>query len=139
MDWHLSADGSQSPVLSLPGDLMTLRLTTSWYVDPATGIMGPVETTLPPRLVRIMLTCPAIPPDLVALLLERIALLTMLGRNFPLPEAQPRRHSISSNPSTREVRPKLPQYHHAGIAPTALPTSIRLKTSNIGLLRKSID
>ncbi|MGI4809815.1 MAG: SWIM zinc finger family protein [Janthinobacterium lividum] len=65
IEWHLDIDGSQSPILSLPGDFVTLRLTRPWYVDPATGMMGPVETTLPSRLVRTMLTCPAVPPDLV--------------------------------------------------------------------------
>ncbi len=59
--WRLTDDGRQRPDLVLPGALIALRLSAPWYVEPATGAMGPVETTLPPRLILAMLDSPALP------------------------------------------------------------------------------
>jgi len=63
LDWNLTDDGSQRPDLTLPERFIVLRLATPWYVDPATGTMGPVETALPPRVVHAMLAGPALPRD----------------------------------------------------------------------------
>ncbi|MGI4798103.1 MAG: SNF2-related protein, partial [Janthinobacterium lividum] len=77
MEWQLGDNASQSPVLILPDNLRTLRLTRPWYVDPATGVMGPIETGLPSRLVRTLLAAPAVPPNLV----ERLR--TEIDRRWP--------------------------------------------------------
>ena len=77
MEWQLGDNGNQSPVLILPDNLRTLRLTRPWYVDPATGVMGPIETGLPSRLLCTLLAAPAIPPNLV----ERLR--TEIDRRWP--------------------------------------------------------
>jgi superfamily II DNA or RNA helicase len=58
--WTLSDDGRQRPELALPENLLLLRLAEPWYVDPATGLIGPVATELPARVVRAMLAGPAL-------------------------------------------------------------------------------
>jgi superfamily II DNA or RNA helicase len=58
--WTLSDDGRQRPELELPKNLLLLRLAEPWYVDPATGVIGPVATGFPARIVRAMLAGPAI-------------------------------------------------------------------------------
>ena len=60
--WRLFEDGSQRPELALPAPSIALRLAIPWYVDPATGVMGPVEINLPARLIQAMLAAPALPP-----------------------------------------------------------------------------
>jgi len=64
--WTLSDDGRQRPVLELPPSLVLLRLASPWYVDPATGALGPVETELPAEVVRVMLASPWLPPAVAA-------------------------------------------------------------------------
>ena len=59
LSWRIFEDGSQRPELSLAAPLIALRLAIPWYVDPATGVMGPVEIDLPTRLVHAMLAAPA--------------------------------------------------------------------------------
>ena len=59
--WALADDGSQRANLVLPAPLVALHLANPWYVDPATGTMGPVETDLPARVVHAMLSSPALP------------------------------------------------------------------------------
>ena len=63
LDWSVDENGSQRPALLIPGHLLLLRLALPWYVDPATGAIGPVATALSPRLVHALLAGPALPPD----------------------------------------------------------------------------
>ena len=60
--WAVADDGRQRPDLVVPAPLIALRLAAPWYVDPLTGIMGPIETALPARVIRAMLDSPALPP-----------------------------------------------------------------------------
>ena len=62
LTWVVADDGRQRPDLAVPAPLVALRLAAPWYVDPATGAMGPIATFLPARLVRAMLDSPALPP-----------------------------------------------------------------------------
>ena len=77
VEWTLAGDGHQRAGLTLPGQLVALRLSAPWYVDPANGVMGPVETALPARLIHAMLGSPALPPALAA----RVA--TEMTRRWP--------------------------------------------------------
>ncbi len=77
LEWRLSDDGSQRPVLVLPGPLIVLRLAAPWYVDPATGAMGPVETELLARLVQAMLAGPALPSNIAGRVRDE------MGRRWP--------------------------------------------------------
>ena len=58
--WTVAENGQQRPDLHLAPPLIPLRLAAPWYVDPATGAMGPIETGLPHRLVRAILASPAV-------------------------------------------------------------------------------
>ena len=60
--WVVADDGGQRPELTLPEPCIALRLAEPWYVNPVTGTMGPVESTLPSRVIRTMLEGPALPP-----------------------------------------------------------------------------
>ena len=73
LTWVVAEDGRQRPDLVLSEPLVPLRLTVPWYVDPATGAMGPVETALPARLVRAMLDGPALPPAVAGRVREEMA------------------------------------------------------------------
>ena len=64
LTWRTVEDGAQRPELLLPVGLRALRLASPWYVEPETGLVGPVAIDLPPRLVRILLAAPAVTPEL---------------------------------------------------------------------------
>ena len=66
LTWALSEDGRQRPVLEVPEPLLALNLAEPWYADPGSGAVGPVETDLPPRVLRAMLACPSVPPRIAA-------------------------------------------------------------------------
>jgi superfamily II DNA or RNA helicase len=63
--WHLNEDGSQHPevVLEATEGAALLRVPEPWYVEPATGTLGPVELGVPAPLARRLLAAPAIAPD----------------------------------------------------------------------------
>ncbi len=61
--WTVQSDGRQLPALEVAPPMLALRLATPWYVDPATGVMGLLETGLPTRLIRAVLAAPALPPS----------------------------------------------------------------------------
>ncbi len=77
LTWVVAEDGRQRPGLALPAPLVALRLAVPWYVDPAGGAMGPVETALPARLVRAMLDSPALLPAVAGRVREE------MGRRWP--------------------------------------------------------
>ena len=72
LSWRIFEDGSQRPELALHAPLIALRLAIPWYVDPATGVMGPVEIDLPTRLVHAMLAAPALPPAIAGRVREEM-------------------------------------------------------------------
>ena len=86
LTWIVADDGRQRPDLALPTPLVALRLAVPWYVEPATGAVGPVETALPARLVRAMLDSPALPLAVASRVREE------MGRRWPdcsLPAPKP--------------------------------------------------
>ena len=86
LTWVVAGDGRQRPDLALPAPLVPLRLAVPWYVNPATGAMGEVETALPARLIRAMLDSPALPPAVAGRVREE------MGRRWPgslLPTPKP--------------------------------------------------
>ena len=77
LNWVVAEDGRQRPGLTLPAPLVALRLIVPWYVDPATGSMGPVETALPTRLVLAILESPSLSPAIAGRVREE------MGRRWP--------------------------------------------------------
>jgi len=64
--WRLQEDGSQRPALDLGDGIEPVGLVAPWFVEPASGIMGPIETALPPALLRTLLAAPSVPPGAAA-------------------------------------------------------------------------
>ena len=85
LDWRLLEDGSQRPELLLPPSLVALRLASPWYVEPATGVIGPVETELPARVIQAMLTGPALPSAIAGRVREEMER-RWPGQRFPAPK-----------------------------------------------------
>jgi superfamily II DNA or RNA helicase len=124
--WRLNEDGSQSPHLVLNDGGEPLLLPTPWYVDPATGVMGPVALDMSARLARRLLTAPPIPID------QAVRVRLELARRLPAvpaPEelAPPERVNGPPRPHLRLVRAMLPSPYgytygsrQAGDQPTPL-------------------
>jgi superfamily II DNA or RNA helicase len=64
--WITKPDASQQAALALDEGLLGVRIPAPWYVDPVTGVMGPVAMDLPSRVVARLLNAPSIPPEAAA-------------------------------------------------------------------------
>ena len=63
--WATAEDGVQRFRLDAGGDgVLVLPLAKPWYLDPASGLTGPLETDLPPHLLPVLMTAPPVPPPL---------------------------------------------------------------------------
>ena len=63
--WETAEDGVQRFRLDAGGDgVLVLPLPKPWYLDPVSGLTGPLETDLPPHLLPVLLTAPPVPPPL---------------------------------------------------------------------------
>ena len=60
MTWRLLEDGSQRACLDLGVEADLIGLMPPWFIEPKTGVMGPVETDLPHRLLRAVLASPVL-------------------------------------------------------------------------------
>ncbi|WP_035691840.1 DEAD/DEAH box helicase [Azospirillum halopraeferens] len=61
--WVADADGVQSFRFAGPAaDAPVLAVTPPWYIHPATGDCGPLETGLPDRLAAALAAAPPVPP-----------------------------------------------------------------------------
>ncbi|WP_207456490.1 DEAD/DEAH box helicase [Azospirillum sp. SYSU D00513] len=71
--WRMDADGAQRPVLVMkePGAIV-LPLVPPWYLDPETGLCGPLETGLPDRVAAALLAAPAVPVEEVVRVREEL-------------------------------------------------------------------
>ena len=66
-----------------------MRLPAPWYVDPGTGLMGPVGLDLPQRVVTRLLNAPSIPPEAAAEVRAQLSR-RMPAAKLPVPaELQP--------------------------------------------------
>ena len=77
--WRLAEDGAQVPDFAIEGvpEVRVLRLAAPWYVEPLTGVMGPVETDFAPRIAVAILAAPPIPVGQDQLFREAV------GRRLP--------------------------------------------------------
>jgi superfamily II DNA or RNA helicase len=64
--WITKTDASQQATLALDEGLIGVRIPAPWYVEPSTGLMGPVGLDLPARVVTRLLNAPSIPPEAAA-------------------------------------------------------------------------
>lgn len=103
--WHILNDGAQVARLDLPDPLQTVRLSHPWYANTMTGVMGPVETGLPGRLVQSILAAPALPPALIGLV--KAGLAKALSPSSTSSNAQVTIPTPIELPPPRSVRDKL--------------------------------
>jgi superfamily II DNA or RNA helicase len=64
--WTTRPDASQQATLALDEGLIGARIPAPWYIDAATGHVGPVTLDLPARTVSKLLNAPAIPAEAAA-------------------------------------------------------------------------
>jgi len=71
--WALTADGRQRPKLVTDGDAIALPMAPPWYADPVTGLCGPLEIALEPRLTALLLAAPPIAAGEIDAVRRRLA------------------------------------------------------------------
>ncbi len=71
---ELDEAGRQRPVVVIePGPARLLPLPKPWYIDPASGLCGPLESETPAAFLRAWSIAPAIPPEAIPEVVERTA------------------------------------------------------------------
>jgi superfamily II DNA or RNA helicase len=93
IEWRLAADGTQRPVATVEGAeaAIVARMAPPWYVDPAAGLAGPVETGFAPRIAEAVMSAPPVSAGqagaLRAAIAERLPVLsTIAPPEIPPPE-----------------------------------------------------
>jgi superfamily II DNA or RNA helicase len=83
--WKLAQDGTQRTVLALEEGFAPLDSTMLWYVEPRSGVAGPITLDLPTQAAVRLLRSPPVPPELA----ERVT--AELRQRLPsLPVPMPR-------------------------------------------------
>jgi superfamily II DNA or RNA helicase len=100
--WRISEDGTQRPDVQLSAGLQLLALSSPWYIDPGTGIIGPVELDLPPRLVRTLLAAPAVPPEMAGQVDAELSR-RLPGVSLPSPQLLAPPHILDCGPTPHLV------------------------------------
>ncbi|HET6609784.1 MAG TPA: DEAD/DEAH box helicase [Rhodopila sp.] len=87
--WITRPDASQQASLSVDEGLTAVRLPQPWYVDTATGTIGPIGFDLPAKVVGRLLDAPPIPPEAASEVRSQLAS-RMPAAKLPVPnELQP--------------------------------------------------
>ena len=109
ISWQQVDETAVLPRLEIEGDALVLTATPPVYVDAAAGLVGPVETGLPPRVAAALFRAPAIAatgiPALNARLSTRLPVLAALAP--PTPETE-RWSGMSPIPVLRLLTASLP-------------------------------
>ena len=107
--WTLTPDGSQQASLVLEDGLLLLRAAAPWYVDPRTGIAGPVALDLPLRTVNRLLAAPPVAPEHAARVTAELRQ-RMPSLHVPLPRELPAAERIGgkARPHLRLINGTLP-------------------------------
>jgi superfamily II DNA or RNA helicase len=84
--WVTGDDGGQRPTLNLAAPLVPINIVAPWYANPQTGEMGPVKTSLPPRVLTALLRSPSLSPEMADRVREEMAR-RWPQRNLPMPSA----------------------------------------------------
>jgi superfamily II DNA or RNA helicase len=99
--WKVAQDGTQQTGLALEEGLLPLDATMLWYVEPRSGVVGPIALDLPARAAARLLRAPPVPPELA----ERVT--AELRQRMPsLPVPVPRTLP-AAEPIGGEARPFL--------------------------------
>jgi hypothetical protein len=95
--WRVGSDGAQPPILETNGAALAVFAGDALYVEPPTGLMGPLHLGLPAGLLRTVLRSPPVPPESA----ERV------GAELAcrLPGIAPRRRFRKPRPGASPARP----------------------------------
>jgi superfamily II DNA or RNA helicase len=97
LDWQLTEDGMQHPVLTVPGGEPVL-LPDPWYLDRATGEVGPIDIDVPPRVLRRLLEAPAVSPDQAGSIGDALRA-ALPGAHVPAPRLLPTGEPLEGAPT----------------------------------------
>ena len=118
--WRLGEDGQLRVKLEAErADLDLLPLTPPWYLDPASGECGPLETGLGDGEAGLLSMAPAVGPD-AAEVIDDLARTRLKGLAVPLPPPPERRRVEVERPVPRlllrseDLTAGLPAWHRQG-------------------------
>ncbi len=83
--WHVRADGSQHPALAVQGGAAAFLLPAPWFLDEASGEVGPAAIDTPPTLLRRLLSAPPVPPGQAGAVREALHL-ALPDAGLPAPQ-----------------------------------------------------
>jgi superfamily II DNA or RNA helicase len=107
--WKLAQDGTQQTGLSLEEGTVPLDATMLWYVEPRSGVVGPIALDIPARAAARLLRSPPVPPELAervtAELRQRLPSLSV-----PVPQMLPPAEKVAgqARPYLRLINGTLP-------------------------------
>jgi superfamily II DNA or RNA helicase len=99
--WTMARDGSQTPAIALPAPLLPIRFKQPWYINPESGLAGPIAFDLPPGLLEALLKAPSVPAAAAA----KVA--AELGQRLPRHRITPPREVAPPVLVTEQLRPHL--------------------------------
>ncbi len=95
--WQLTADGMQHPVLEVAGGGTPVLLPEPYYLDRATGAVGPIALAVPARVLKRLLDAPAVPPDQAGPLGDALRA-ALPGTHVPAPRELPTGEPLVGTP-----------------------------------------
>ena len=107
--WKLAQDGTQQTGLVLEEGLIPLDASMLWYVEPRSGVLGPINLDLPAKAAARLLRSPPVPPELAervtAELRQRLPSLQV-----PVPQTLPAAERVAglAKPYLRLINGTLP-------------------------------
>ncbi len=96
--WKVAGTLRQRMALGLPPPLLPLLLSEPCYIDPSKGLIGRVETGVPARLARTMLTGPPVHPALAERIGAELAVHSGPAAPAPIPVGTPERLKAKLQP-----------------------------------------
>jgi len=61
--WEMQQNGAQSPVLELPAPARAMLVPAPWFIEPETGLAGPLQLDVPAGVATHLLRAPPVPPE----------------------------------------------------------------------------
>jgi superfamily II DNA or RNA helicase len=98
VEWHMLADGTQRPVLIVDAGGAPVLLPVPWYLDAATGEVGPIAIDMPPLVLTRMLNAPPVRPEQAAAVAAALGR-AMPQRALPPPRALPHGGKLDGKPT----------------------------------------
>lgn len=98
LEWQMEPDGSQRPALVVPEGGAPVLLPAPWYVDAASGELGPLTIGVSPTLLRRLLNAPAVLPSQVGAVRDGLAE-KLPALSLPVPRELPHGGKLAGKPT----------------------------------------